>query len=64
MGVKILDYLKSKERKKRVHRVVRTHYRKTHVYDYDGWLRKLPTVFQAKKARNDIVKKLENILRD
>ncbi len=55
MGVLILNYLSSTERKKRI--ISTTGHISQH-----AWLRKLPTVFQTKKATPNVVKKLEKIL--
>jgi len=63
MGIRLLNYLKSSERKKRVYGVMKTHYGETKISDYDAWLRNLPTVFQTKKAKVEIVRKLEKVLK-
>jgi hypothetical protein len=55
MGNIILEYLSSNDRKKRVVGTVR--YLSQHY-----WLRKIPTVFQTKKAKNEVITKLTKML--
>ena len=55
MALTILNYLQSSDRKKRI--VSTTGHVSQH-----SWLRKIPTVFQTKKARREVVTKLRKVL--
>ncbi|MEL7319768.1 MAG: hypothetical protein AAFN04_14140, partial [Pseudomonadota bacterium] len=61
-AVKLLNYIRSDERKKGIKGFIDLGDRKIEIDGIDSFLHKIPKIFQSKKARHHIVEKLEKRL--